>query len=69
VGTTQDLAFKSFAESIVYSINDPLAQEQSMEAIMRAWSKSNPEAASNWLAGWNVTEEFKTRLQSSLASN
>jgi len=66
-GAAQDAAFKSFAESIVYSINDPFVQEESMEVIIRSWSKNDPAAARNWLAGWNAAENLKTRLRSFLS--
>lgn len=63
----QSIAYKSLAESIMYSLSEPLAQEQSMEAIMRSWSQNDPAAAKSWLAGWNANQDLKTRVQSSLA--
>jgi len=69
VGAPQNIAFKSFAESIVYSLSDPFAQEQAMASIMHSWSQSDPAAARNWLAGWSGTDALKTSLQSLLVAN
>jgi len=69
VGASQNIAFKSFAESIVYSLSDSFAQEQAMESIMHSWSQSDPAAARNWLAGWSGTDALKTSLESLLVAN
>ncbi|MDB6019415.1 MAG: hypothetical protein JWR19_3904 [Pedosphaera sp.] len=76
-GKTRDAALKNFAQTIAYwtpekaagivgLINDPSEQEQSMNDIMRSWSEMDPTSARNWLAGLNMPEELKARVQSAL---
>lgn len=68
-GRAQSIASKAFAESIGYSASDPLAQEKAMGAILQVWSENDPAAASDWLAGWNATQDAKARVKSFLTTN
>ncbi|MDB6019744.1 MAG: hypothetical protein JWR19_4233 [Pedosphaera sp.] len=78
--STRDIALKSYVDSIGYwspdkaaavtgLIDDSQKREQSMEATTRFWAEIDPKSAQNWVARLNVSEEFRTRLQSLLSTD
>jgi hypothetical protein len=79
-GITRDAALNDLIESAAYwspdkaaeivpLIGDQTKQEESMEIVMRFWSKTDPTSARNWLTRLNAPEALKSQLQSLLTAN